>query len=102
MFTTPFTLSGESHANSIRNQYIRKTILTVDITFPYMLKRSVVASKREIVLSPIENAIESMEKRNATMMAELKTDPPNKKVLQGLLHGSILTSFFFFSLSIFF
>lgn len=96
MFTTPFTLSGESHANSIRNQYIRKTILTVDITFPYMLKRSVVASKREIVLSPIENAIESMEKRNATMMAELKTDPPNKKVLQGLLHGSILTSFFFF------
>lgn len=102
MFTTPFTLSGESHADNIRNQYIRKTILTVEITFPYMLKRTAVGSKREIVLSPIENAIESMEKRNATMMAELKTDPPNKKALQGLLHGSILTSlsfsFFFFHL----
>jgi hypothetical protein len=42
------------------------------------------------VFSPIENAIEVMEKMNAKMKAEINATPINIKSLQGLLQGSIL------------
>ena len=80
---------GSAHG-SIGEQYTRKTILTVAETFPHMLKRQSVVSRREIIFTPIENSIETIEKRNADFVAELGQHPPQMKSLQSLLQGSVL------------
>jgi len=89
-FETPFTLTGKSHADSISDQYKRKTILTVAGSFPSLLTRLPVASKRDIIISPIENAIEDINMRNASLKLEVERKPPNHKTLTQLLQGSAL------------
>ena len=43
-------------------------------------------------MNPIENAIETMEKRNAKMHSEISAPLPNIKSLQSLLQGSVNVS----------
>lgn len=88
-FMTPFTMDGRTQG-AFDEQYIRKTVLTVDDTFPSLLKRNPVTTKHEIEFTPIENAIEAMQKMNSKLQAEVKRSPPIMKSLQGLLQGSIL------------
>eukprot|EP01114_Cavostelium_apophysatum_P024426 TRINITY_DN955_c0_g1_i4.p1 TRINITY_DN955_c0_g1~~TRINITY_DN955_c0_g1_i4.p1 ORF type:complete len:1235 (+),score=324.88 TRINITY_DN955_c0_g1_i4:2822-6526(+) len=90
VFTTPFTMSGKSNQGAIDEQYIRKTIVGGESTFPGLLKRIPVTTRREIVNTPVENAIELVEKINSKIAAELKA--VNAKSLQGLLQGSILAA----------
>jgi hypothetical protein len=47
VFTTPFTLDGRTQG-AVEDQYIRKTILSGDTTFPNTLKRIQVTAKREV------------------------------------------------------
>ena len=49
IFSTPFTMSGKSHAESVKEQYKRKTILTVGNTFPYVKRRVLIVSKQEVI-----------------------------------------------------
>lgn len=88
IFVTPFTLAGKAHG-PINEQYKRKTILTVDTAFPSLLKRLPVVSKREVVGSPIENAIEDIVARTISIDTELQRDKPNPKAVQSLLQGSV-------------
>jgi len=88
VFVTPFTLSGKAHG-SLGEQYKRKTILTTAASFPYVLKRIPVVSKREIVCTPIENGIHDLEQRTILMQVELERQPPNPKTLQNVLQGSV-------------
>ena len=81
--------AGAAHG-SIADQYTRKTLLTVAQTLPSMLKRQPVVDRRELIFSPIENSIETIEKRNAEFVAELGQHPPQMKSLQSLLQGSVL------------
>ena len=48
MFSTPFTPSGQAHAENLVNQYKRKTILTVSHAFPYLKTRVNVIHKEEV------------------------------------------------------
>jgi len=90
IFSTPFTLTGKAHAESLRDQHKRKTILTVENQFPYVKKRLLVVKKQEINLTPIENSIETIESRTDMLLSELRTAPPNAKTLQNVLQGSVL------------
>jgi hypothetical protein len=88
IYVTPFTLSGKAHG-PINEQYKRKTILTVETAFPALLKRLPVVAKREVVGSPIENAIEDIVARTLSIDTELQREKPNGKAVQSLLQGSV-------------
>jgi hypothetical protein len=55
-----------------------------------MLKRQPVVDRKELIFSPIENSIDTIDKRNAEFLAELGQHPPQMKSLQSLLQGSVL------------
>lgn len=103
IFASPFTLTGKSHAESLRDQHKRKTILTVENQFPYVKKRLAIINKQEVFafkfiflpneqinLTPIENSIETIEMRCDQLLSEMRTNPPNTKTLQNVLQGSLL------------
>jgi len=59
--------------------------------FPYLKKRLRITGKREIILSPIETAIELIENRCSAFLGELDSpSAPNPKILQNILQGSVL------------
>ncbi|KAL6064625.1 Dedicator of cytokinesis protein 9 [Balamuthia mandrillaris] len=89
IFDTPFTLGKSAQASNVAEQHKRKTILTVDSSFPYVKKRLPVAKKEEINLTPIENSLENITSRTALLVAQLRAQPPNSKTLQALLQGSV-------------
>eukprot|EP01121_Diplochlamys_sp_Union-15-3_P013066 TRINITY_DN4009_c0_g1_i1.p1 TRINITY_DN4009_c0_g1~~TRINITY_DN4009_c0_g1_i1.p1 ORF type:complete len:676 (+),score=104.11 TRINITY_DN4009_c0_g1_i1:186-2030(+) len=92
IFETPFSKDGKSHAESIANQYKRKTILRTRTAFPYIKKRIEVINKQTIEVQPIENALELIEQRTESLMAELKVSSPNIKTLQPVLQGAVRVS----------
>jgi hypothetical protein len=59
IFETPFTTTGKVHSDDIREQQKKKTILTTELPFPYVIKRLRVDKRVEISLSPIEVCIAS-------------------------------------------
>ena len=62
IYETPFTTTGKAHGD-MSEQCKRKTILKCEISFPYAKKRIKIESKEEIILSPIETAIEVLPHR---------------------------------------
>jgi len=54
IFETPFTTTGKVHSDDIREQQKRKTILTTELPFPYVIKRLRVVKRDEISLTPIQ------------------------------------------------
>ncbi|XP_073227641.1 dedicator of cytokinesis protein 7-like isoform X3 [Porites lutea] len=91
MYETPFTPSGKAHGELV-TQYKRKTILTAANSFPYVKTRVNVVHREQIVLSPIEVAIEDMELRTKELISAIQQEPPNPKMLQMVLQGSIGTT----------
>ncbi|KAK5577362.1 hypothetical protein RB653_002303 [Dictyostelium firmibasis] len=89
IFETPFIESGAGRANSIAEQYKRKTILKTSTYFPYTKKRIAVVSKQEIILSPIENSIETIDQRAEAIANEVRSKVPNPKTLQQVLQGTL-------------
>jgi len=57
IYATPFTKNGKAHGE-LNEQCKRKTILTTANHFPYVKTRIMVISRQQIVLEPIEVAIE--------------------------------------------
>ncbi|XP_046488292.1 dedicator of cytokinesis protein 7 isoform X2 [Neodiprion pinetum] len=91
VFATPFTPSGKAHGE-LREQCKRKTILTVATHFPYLKTRIRVVARKLIVLSPIEVAIEDIQKKTAEVAAATAQEPPDAKMLQMVLQGCIGTT----------
>ena len=106
IFSTPFTTDGSPHGD-LADQYKRKTILTTVNHFPYVktriqVKQSVnltlllpdillkVAQQKQIVLTPIEVAIEDIQMKVAKLDAAMKGNDP--KILQMELQGCIGTT----------
>ncbi|XP_015776632.1 PREDICTED: dedicator of cytokinesis protein 7-like [Acropora digitifera] len=87
-YDTPFTPSGKAHGELV-TQYKRKTILTTANSFPYVKTRINVVHREQIVLSPIEVAIEDMEVRTKDLVNAVQQEPPDAKMLQMVLQGSI-------------
>ncbi|VDD79508.1 unnamed protein product [Mesocestoides corti] len=88
VMVTPFTQTGSAHG-SISEQYKRKVIMTTARCFPYLNTRLPVVSREEVILSPIEVALEDVAKRNEQLEHALQGDPPDAKFLQMVLQGCI-------------
>eukprot|EP01101_Sappina_pedata_P013074 TRINITY_DN9379_c0_g1_i1.p1 TRINITY_DN9379_c0_g1~~TRINITY_DN9379_c0_g1_i1.p1 ORF type:complete len:562 (-),score=218.46 TRINITY_DN9379_c0_g1_i1:33-1577(-) len=89
IYSAPFTKAGGPRADGVSGQWIRKTVLTTEAPFPYMLTRLAVTEKRTIEMSPIECSIEAIEQRTATLMSEVNKKPQNLKTLQQVLQGTV-------------
>ena len=89
IYETPFTSTGKAHGD-LSVQCKRKTIVTTEKMFPYVKKRLHVVSKKEIVLQPLQNAIEIIQTREKALRRELSLSPPNPKTLQIQLQGAVL------------
>uniref|UniRef100_A0A452S7W8 Dedicator of cytokinesis 7 n=1 Tax=Ursus americanus TaxID=9643 RepID=A0A452S7W8_URSAM len=91
MYCTPFTLDGRAHGD-LHEQFKRKTILTTSHAFPYIKTRVNVTHKEEIILTPIEVAIEDMQKKTQELAFATHQDPADPKMLQMVLQGSVGTT----------
>lgn len=87
IFETPFTKDGKQQSGDLSRQYKRKTILQVETAFPYMKTRLRITKKHSVELAPIENALETVEKRIQKLQNELRN--PNTKTLMGVLQGTV-------------
>ncbi|KAF8364379.1 hypothetical protein PRIPAC_91302 [Pristionchus pacificus] len=90
-YATPFTRDGRAHGE-LKDQYKRRTILTVHNSFPYVKTRIRVVEREQRVLSPIEVAIEDVEKKTRELGAAIAQSPPDAKMLQMVLQGCIGTT----------
>ncbi|XP_023378446.1 dedicator of cytokinesis protein 8 [Pteropus vampyrus] len=88
MYTTPFTLEGRPRGE-LHEQHRRNTILTTMHAFPYIKTRISVIQKEEFVLTPIEVAIEDMKKKTLQLAVAIHQEPPDAKMLQMVLQGSV-------------
>uniref|UniRef100_A0A8C9VSN1 Dedicator of cytokinesis 8 n=1 Tax=Scleropages formosus TaxID=113540 RepID=A0A8C9VSN1_SCLFO len=88
MYTTPFTKSGKPRGE-LNEQYKRKTILTTMHAFPYIKTRINVIQKEEFDLTPIEVAIEDMQKKTRELAVATHREQPDAKMLQMVLQGSV-------------
>jgi len=89
IFSTPFTPEGSAHGE-LQDQYKRKTILTTANHFPYIKTRILVNDRKQIVLTPIEVAIEDIQLKVAKLALAIKSNDP--KILQMELQGCIGTT----------
>ncbi|NXO05322.1 DOCK8 protein, partial [Rhinopomastus cyanomelas] len=88
MYTTPFTMDGRPRGE-LSEQYKRNTILTTMHAFPYIKTRINVIRKEEFILTPMEVAIEDMRKKTQELTAATNQEPPDAKMLQMVLQGSV-------------
>eukprot|EP00727_Mastigamoeba_balamuthi_P003536 m51a1_g1318 hypothetical protein (2292) ;mRNA; f:229093-238496 len=96
-YETPFVKDGKPYSEDVRRHWKRKVILTTESSLPSALKRQKVVSRETIESSPIENAIETLCKRQTEMMLEIEKiklikggEAPHLDSLQRLLQGSVL------------
>lgn len=111
MYATPFTIDGRAHGE-LHEQYKRKTILTTANHFPYVKTRIKVVDRKQVrnqseqgrllslhafhlrqtVLTPIEVAIEDIQKKMTELAVATHQEPPDPKILQMVLQGCIGTT----------
>ncbi|XP_078054580.1 dedicator of cytokinesis protein 8-like isoform X2 [Mustelus asterias] len=91
IYSTPYTLNGRAHGE-LSQQYKRKTILTTLHAFPYIKTRISIIERQEINLRPIEAVIEDMQKKTHELAQATSGSPPNMKLLQMVLQGSVGTT----------
>lgn len=90
VFETPFTPGGRAQGE-LKEQWKRKSVLTLEAAFPHMRKRLRVVKIDETDCSPVECAIELLQRKVRSLKAELSSAAPQSKVLQMELQGSLLT-----------
>eukprot|EP01117_Protostelium_nocturnum_P015724 TRINITY_DN611_c0_g1_i2.p1 TRINITY_DN611_c0_g1~~TRINITY_DN611_c0_g1_i2.p1 ORF type:complete len:1956 (-),score=658.81 TRINITY_DN611_c0_g1_i2:97-5964(-) len=83
---------GKFNEDDVGKQQKRKTIYHLERAFPYLNNRIPIKHTEEIILEPIECAIESMQERANQFRAEVYATPPRKNVLQALLTGTLATT----------
>lgn len=89
-FSTPFTKEGNARGG-MGEQFKRVTVLQTEHSFPSLSHRLLVVKRSEVVLSPIENAIEDIRSRNRVLIAEISPPSgfPSLKSLSQFLSGSV-------------
>ncbi|XP_058146190.1 LOW QUALITY PROTEIN: dedicator of cytokinesis protein 6 [Dasypus novemcinctus] len=88
LFCTPFTPDGRAHGD-LPEQHKRKTLLSTAHAFPYIKTRIRVCHREETVLTPVEVAIEDMQKKTRELAFATEQEPPDSKMLQMVLQGSV-------------
>ncbi|KYR00713.1 DOCK family protein [Tieghemostelium lacteum] len=84
-----FSQEGKAIQQDIAKQQKKKTIFSVNMAFPYVKNRLEIKDKKEIILSPIENAIELIKGRCIKLKEQLDTNPPKINPLQQIIQGSV-------------
>jgi len=91
LFETSFAEAGtkidESDLTSIRK---KKTIFKTKFPSPYVENRIEVIGLDQLILSPIENAIELIIQQTAKVQQQLEAVPPRVNLLQQTLQGSVV------------
>jgi dedicator of cytokinesis protein 6/7/8 len=91
IFSTPFTKAGKAHGE-LHEQFKRKTILTTASHFPSVKTRIQVINRQQIILEPIEVAIEDIQKKTNELALSTNQEPADPKILQMVLQGCIGTT----------
>jgi len=89
LFESAYALGGKLQSEMSKQQK-KKDIFHSRVAFPSANNRLPVIRKEEIILSPIEYAIELIEDRVANLKTELNSKPPRINVLQQILQGSVV------------
>jgi hypothetical protein len=82
---------SKTHAATIENQWLRRTIYSTPRAFPFPSKRIRVTSSEDQELSPIEYAEALIAKKVQQLRSEMSVATPNLKTLQLILQGTLLT-----------
>lgn len=90
-YATPFTRDGKAHGD-LEDQYKKKTVLSTQFSFPYLKTRLHVVERDQKILSPIEVAIEDLQKKTRELNAAISVQPADVKMLQMVLQGCIGTT----------
>jgi len=91
LFETSFSQSGTKvDDNNLNSQRKKKTIFKTKYPFPYVENRIEVIETKEIILSPIENAIELITTQIAKVQSQLEAVPTRVNLLQQTLQGSVV------------
>ncbi|XP_003391040.2 PREDICTED: dedicator of cytokinesis protein 7-like, partial [Amphimedon queenslandica] len=90
-FSTPFTPGGKAHGE-LHNQWMKRTVLTTEKSFPYVKRRLEVIRTDTVKLKPLEVAILNMESKIHELKAVLNRTPCDSKLLQMQLQGGIATA----------
>ncbi|CCD71357.1 C2 DOCK-type domain-containing protein [Caenorhabditis elegans] len=88
-FEAPYTMEGRAQGE-LAAQYKKRTILTVENSFPYIKTRLQVVNRSVKDFSPIEVAIEDIEKKTRELSAAAQHKNP--KMLSMFIQGSIGTT----------
>ena len=110
IYATPFTMDGRAHGD-LHEQYKRKTIVTTVNSFPYVKTRILVQDRQlvwfdsllmveldlrdiyiQMVLTPIEVAIEDIQKKTIELANATYQEPIDSKILQMVLQGCVGTT----------
>jgi len=92
LYASPFTKDTNRAHGSLPEQYKRKTILTVERAFPYVKTRIPIIDRERLVLSPIEVAIEDLQKKTDELRSSIQQEPADPKILQMVIQGCISTA----------
>ncbi|KAI1280634.1 Dedicator of cytokinesis protein 7 [Halotydeus destructor] len=91
LYSTPFCPDGRAHGE-LCEQFKRKTILTTVNSFPYVKTRVQVQDRQQVILTPIEVAIEDIIKKTKELANATYQDNVDPKILQMVLQGCIGTT----------
>jgi dedicator of cytokinesis protein 3 len=81
----------EKPKNEFQDLWVQKTYVTTAASFPCNRRRVEIVGKREVMLSPIENAIDSVQEKNEDVMAKTEDVTKGGDVgpLSMVLNGAI-------------
>eukprot|EP01103_Thecamoeba_quadrilineata_P019234 TRINITY_DN769_c0_g2_i1.p1 TRINITY_DN769_c0_g2~~TRINITY_DN769_c0_g2_i1.p1 ORF type:complete len:1872 (+),score=378.58 TRINITY_DN769_c0_g2_i1:39-5654(+) len=90
IFESAHTAGKGLQQSETSQQQKKKSIFGCELSFPYIKNRLLIIKKSEVILTPLENAIELLEERILRLRQELNAAEPRVNVLQQLLQGSVV------------
>jgi hypothetical protein len=90
IYEVPFTPGQAKISEKLEEQWKRKNIIVAEGAYPFVKKRLTVKETQVIELSPIETAMELIQKKAQSLQTELNKIPRNTKTLQRELQGTLL------------
>jgi len=82
----------EGGKQEMDNQYKRRVFVKVEHGFPYLLTRLKVTSKKEVIVTPIECAIELIQSIILKYQVILASETPNVNSMQMTMTGTLIPS----------
>lgn len=90
VMTQRLSPAKRASSDDISEQQSKKTIFTTAYSFPFVMRRIEVAEQKEVILSPIENAIEQVNDRQLKLKKQLLSDMHSVNQLQQVIQGIVL------------